>query len=189
MNDNKKTDELLSSNYDGIQEYDNDLPKWWVYLFWITIIFGAVYTVGFHFTGADSTDQKLAKDLEKIKSLHETQQSTIVQSSAEDLLKLVSVPERISAGKAVYMERCSPCHAELGQGLVGPNLTDKYWLHGGKITDIRKVIENGVLEKGMLAWKGILSSKQIDEVAVYIHTLKGSSPAGAKAPEGEPYDE
>lgn len=189
MNDKKKIDELLSSSYDGIQEYDNDLPKWWVILFWITIIFGGVYAIAFHFVGAESTSQQLAKDLDAIKALHAQQESTVAKSSSDDLIKYVSMPEKLAAGKAVYAERCSVCHAELGQGLVGPNLTDKFWLNGGKITDIRNVIENGVLEKGMLSWKGILSSDQIDEVAIYVYSLKGSNPEGAKAPQGEPYEE
>lgn len=179
----KKSDELLDSNYDGIKEFDNDLPKWWIILFYLTIIFGLVYFVYFTFGPGLSSDQRLSAELEAIKQL---QKSLPVEakSSAEDLLKLVKQPERLEKGRLVYEGKCAACHAPLGQGLVGPNLTDNYWLHGGKITDIKNVIEVGVLEKGMLAWKGLLTPEEIDEVTAFVFSLKGSNPPDAKAPQG-----
>ncbi len=179
----KKQDELLNSNYDGIQEYDNDLPRWWVYLFYITIAFAAVYC-GYFFLGfrKNTTDEILTAQLQAIEA---SKPVVAAGKTEEQLLSLSSDAAVIAKGKAVFDLKCMPCHGDKGQGLVGPNLTDDSWIHGGKLTEIHKTIEVGVPAKGMLAWKGIIPEEEIDAVTVFIHSLQGSNPPNPKAPEGQ----
>lgn len=186
MGNDKKIDKLLNSNYDGIQEYDNDLPRWWLILFYITIGWSAVYVVYYLVLGIGKTQtQILAEEMEAAKQ----QQASVSSSSAEvgesELLAFTKDASFVQAGKQVFVAKCLACHGPEGQGLVGPNLTDKNWIHGGKITDTKKVIENGVLEKGMLAWKGVLSDNEINQVVAFIYTLRGTAPANPKAPQGD----
>lgn len=181
----KKQDELLDSNYDGIKEYDNDLPKWWRALFWITIIFAGVYYVYYEFGPGLSSDARLALQLEEIKKQSASAMPVASKgASSDELMALTKDASHLAQGKVVYDAKCAACHGALGEGLVGPNLTDEYTIHGSKITDIKMTIENGVLDKGMLAWKGLLSANEIENVAAYVFSLKGSNPANAKAPQG-----
>lgn len=184
---NKNEDKLLNSNYDGIEEFDNSLPRWWVNLFYITIIFGVVYTIYFHFGFATMPQDQVAQDLAELGELHnksgssETNQTKVNQ----DLLILVHDEKALAVGKSIYDGKCSVCHGPEGQGSIGPNLTDNYWIHGGKITEIKTVVENGVLDKGMLAWKSVLKSDELESVVAYIWTLKGTNPTNPKAPQGD----
>ena len=180
----KKPDELLDSNYDGIKEYDNDLPKWWRALFYITIIFGVVYVIYYQFGPGLSSEERLARQLEEIREHNVVAHKALKETTGDELSELVKNPERLAQGKAVFAAKCGVCHGANGEGLVGPNLTDEYWIHGSKITDIKMTIENGVLDKGMLAWKGVLSNDEIDNVSAYIYSLKNSNPANPKAPQG-----
>jgi len=183
----KKQDELLSSEYDGIKEYDNMLPRWWVYLFYITIVFAPVYTWYYHFGPGLLGENELAADMQ----LLEQQKLAFKQANGpkvrneEDLLALVADKAIITKGQQVYVAKCAACHGQKGEGLVGPNLTDKYWIHGGKLTQIRTTIEEGVLAKGMLAWKALLPSEDIESVVAFIRSLKDTAPANAKAPQGD----
>ncbi|MGN6542225.1 MAG: c-type cytochrome, partial [Ginsengibacter sp.] len=91
----------------------------------------------------------------------------------------------VEAGKKIFTTTCSPCHGADGGGVVGPNLTDNYWLHGGTIHDIFRTIKNGVPEKGMKSWKDDFTPKQIAQIASFITTLKGTKPANPKEPQGD----
>ena len=184
----KKEDELLTGEYDGIKEYDNDLPRWWVQLFWVTIIFGVGYTVWYHIYPGIQNEQKLSMQMEQLAAVKASQAAVAAlqpKLDEEGLLKLVSSQEAMTKGKAVYVQSCAVCHGQNGEGLVGPNLTDDYWIHGGSLTAIRTVIEEGVLDKGMLAWKAILPADDINNVSAYIRSLKGTNPANQKAPQGD----
>jgi cytochrome c oxidase cbb3-type subunit 3 len=175
-------DPLLDHNYDGIQEYDNDLPKWWVQLFWLTTILGVVYAVWFHMPSTPTPEQRLASSMEALKALNaESSRGT----SASELMNLVSNSTALAEGKAVYASKCAVCHGEGGQGVIGPNLTDDYWIHGGKIEQIDYIVREGVIEKGMLSWKSQLPAEQLAAVVAYVYTLYGSNPANPKAPEGK----
>lgn len=180
----KKKDELLSSNYDGIKEYDNDLPKWWLALFFITIAYSFVYIIYFQLNGP-SSEEELAAQMTEIYKQQKASAPKEVSSNA--LAALVKDPARIAAGKVVYDSRCLACHGPQGGGLVGPNLVDDHWIHGGKLSDIRKVIHEGVVDKGMLAWKGVLSETEIDDVTIFVRSIRGNNVPGAKAPQGEIY--
>lgn len=192
MDNKKKEDELLSHNYDGIEEYDNDLPKWWVHLFIITAVFGVVYVLYYHLGPGLSQEEVLVLDLEQIekdKKLKAEKEASAPKEESVDLAMLVTDSSRIASGKEVFTGKCASCHGPDGGGTIGPNLTDNYWIHGGSLEQIKGVIEKGVLEKGMLAWKGILKDDEIINVISYIHSIKGTTPTNPKAPQGEPAEQ
>ncbi|MCI5065733.1 c-type cytochrome [bacterium] len=184
-------DKLLDSNYDGIQEYDNDLPSWWIWLFYITIASSVVYVGYYHFGPGNSIQENLAEEMEAHEAIVAAQAQQEEQSGAEepeDLLQLVNDTGRIESGKEIFIQKCAACHLQRGEGLVGPNLTDNYWIHGGTMEDIKRIIMEGVLEKGMLAWKDQLSTKEINDVTLFVWSIRGTNIEG-KAPEGELLEE
>ena len=177
-------DRVLGHSYDGIEEYDNPLPRWWQGLFWLTIVFSALYFVFFHFGPGKLPIESYNEDMvafyelqaQQILALGEIRESTFL-----DLMK----DEAMMAGAAqVFQTKCTQCHGARGEGGIGPNLTDDFWLHGGKLTDIYRTVTEGVPAKGMLAWKNQLGPAQILSVASFVGTLRGTEPPGAKAPQG-----
>jgi len=106
--------------------------------------------------------------------------------SADQLLAIAKDEEQLEEGKETYTAYCASCHAPDGGGLIGPNLADAYWIHGGAITDIYKTVTNGVLEKGMPPWGKTLKPEQLSAVVAYVSTLQGTTPANPKAPQGNP---
>ena len=178
-------DKLLSGHeYDGIKELDNKLPKWWLWLFYITIIFAVVVFVRLHvIKTADLQDDLYKKEVEAavIKYSALRPANTLDASN----VTLLTDAAALDAGKAIFEKSCQVCHLAQAQGLVGPNLTDDYWIHGCKIGDLFKLITTGVPEKGMISWKDQLTGQQIQQVASYILSLKGTNPPNPKAPQGE----
>ena len=187
----KEIDQLLDSDYDGIQEYDNDLPRWWLNIFWLTTIFAIGYTIYVHGGFAPTDAEKIAMEIQELDSkkaeLRKEEEKNAPEVTEESLLALVSVPERVSTGEAVYKEKCAVCHGQVGEGLIGPNLTDDNWIHGGSLMEIREILHKGVLEKGMLAWEGVIPEEDIQSVVAYIRSIRGTNPPNAKAAEGELY--
>jgi cytochrome c oxidase cbb3-type subunit 3 len=179
----KKEDELLNSNYGGIQEYDNDLPKWWIYLFYLTIVFGFIYAFYIHIANTPTDSETLTAEMEQIRALQQPSSSSVALNES-DYIALLKEDSRIATGKEIYAAKCLACHGANGEGLVGPNLTDEYWIHGGKALEIKHTIENGVLEKGMLAWKTILQPEEINSVVSYLWSIRNTNLPG-KAAEGE----
>lgn len=173
---------------DGIKEYDNPLPSWWVLLFWFTIIFGVAYLAFLHVFSGPTLEDELMADRAAYKQLMTQQEASAAGDSPQDLLSAMEDSAMIAAGKEHYTVNCAPCHGQGGQGLVGPNLTDKYWIHGGSPEDIMKTITDGVPAKGMVPWKAILGTKKIKEVTAFVYSLEGTNPANGKAPEGELYE-
>jgi cytochrome c oxidase cbb3-type subunit 3 len=175
-------DQVRESCYDGIQEYDNDLPRWWLVLFYITIAYGVIYAV--YAEGVrEPTEQRLAAQVAEIHALRPATQAS-GEMTEEQLQAAVQVAATIEKGKVSFTTRCAPCHGANGQGIVGPNLTDDHWIHGGKLTQIKNVIEVGVIAKGMVPWKGQMPEEEIVATIAYIRSLRGTNPANAKAPEG-----
>ena len=176
-------DELMGHDYDGITEYDNDLPPWWKYGFYLTIVFAFAYVGYYHvFNAGQLQTAEYAAEMQ--------QAALLVSADADDPNKVttyvaLTAPADLSAGKALFVTNCAPCHGANAEGKVGPNLTDEYWLHGGEINKVYKTIKFGVPSKGMVAWKGKLAGKQILQVASYIQSVQGTKPAGAKEPQGE----
>ncbi|GAB2781310.1 cytochrome c oxidase cbb3-type subunit 3 [Hymenobacter luteus] len=176
-------DEILDHDYDGIHEFDNDLPPWWKYSFYVTILFAFGYLGYYHVAQAGQ--------LSHAEYETEMQQAALLVSpDADDPTKLTTYEALasaadISSGKTLFASNCAACHGQNAEGKVGPNLTDEYWLHGGEVNHVYKTIKFGVQGKGMVAWKGKLSGKQILQVSSYILSLQGTKPAGAKEPQGE----
>jgi len=175
---------LLDHEADGIKELDNNLPRWWVWLFNLTIVFAAAYLGYYHVIRAGDLQvveyQKEWKRGEEIKSAalakFEATLGTLEPSKDAALL---------ARGRQTFVTMCAPCHRPDGGGLVGPNLCDDYWIHGSNFVDNVKTIVNGVPEKGMLTWKGVLKPDEVHAVASYIYTLRGTTPPNPKPPENQ----
>jgi len=175
---------LMDHEADGIRELDNKLPRWWVWLFYGTTIFAIIYLLYYHVFGAGNLmaaeyKQEMKRG-EAIKSAamakFEVTIGTLEPSKDQDIL---------NRGHQTFTRLCAPCHRADAGGLVGPNLTDDYWIHGDKFSDNLKTIWNGVPEKGMVTWKNTLKPGEIYEVASYIYTLRGTHPPNPKPPENQ----
>lgn len=177
-------DKVREHSFDGIQEFDNDLPTWWVWLFIVTVIISVIYPFVYDFGPGEFASESIDKEVAAYQAARIA--STSKEVSGEDtLLTLVGNPQVIGTGKEIFATRCMPCHGDKGQGLIGPNLTDDNWIHGGAIQDIQKTVREGVLSKGMVAWKDQLSAEQINAVVAFVWSIHGSNPANPKPPEGE----
>ncbi|HRM12698.1 MAG TPA: cbb3-type cytochrome c oxidase N-terminal domain-containing protein [Flavobacterium sp.] len=177
---------LLEHDYDGIKELDNNLPPWWVYLFYASIIFGVVYMVRYEVLGADNQELELQKEIAQAKIDVAEYMKTAPDMMDEKTVTLLTDPADLAVGKELYTTNCAACHRADGGGQIGPNLTDEEWILGGGVKNIFHTLVNGGRDgKGMIAWKGTLKPKEMQKVASYIVSLKGSNPADAKAPEGE----
>jgi mono/diheme cytochrome c family protein len=268
---NKKEDRLLEHEYDGIQELDNDLPPWWLWLFYISIIFGVVYMIHYHVIGtgdlsAVEYNKEINPNYQEVQDVNQASMSigysspfyqpgiemtpqlwsafenyvgpkvefeklvmeAMRKADADNLAKLQQTfPEiwtklteggatitpaeksaiastaqtkmdldyerltdsaSLDAGKQIYITNCASCHGPQGQGGIGPNMTDNYYIHGGRINDLMAVIINGVPVKGMISWKGILNDVQMNQVASYMMSLRGTNPPNPKDPQGELVD-
>jgi cytochrome c oxidase cbb3-type subunit 3 len=169
---------------DGIKELDNNLPSWWVGLFVFTTIFGALYLVYVHLIGGTSIQKEYDESL-KINYATTAKSSESNSDEPTDLAGMIGNSTSIGHGKETYTANCAPCHGAEGQGNIGPNLADKFWIHGGKPEQIYTTILNGFAEKGMPAWGGILGEQKVRQLAAFIVSLKGTNPANPKAPQGE----
>ncbi|MGE3684326.1 MAG: cbb3-type cytochrome c oxidase N-terminal domain-containing protein [Bdellovibrionales bacterium] len=179
-----KDNPINGHDYDGIQELDNPLPNWWLTTFLITIMFSFFYWIHYEFSGGVNQWQELKQDMAHIEVLKKKRPAT--GDSDQDLEKLLASASVVDEGGIVYAAKCASCHGPQLQGLIGPNLTDEFWIHGhGKLSEIVGVIRKGVLDKGMPPWDGQLKDNEIKAVAVYIAKQKGTNPPNPKAPQGE----
>ena len=177
---------LLEHDYDGIKELDNNLPPWWVYLFYASIIFGVVYMVRYEVLGADNQEMELQKEIAQAKIDVAEYMKTAPDMMDEKTVTLLTDPADLAVGKELYTTNCAACHRADGGGQIGPNLTDEEWILGGGVKNIFHTLVNGGRDgKGMIAWKGTLKPKEMQKVASYIVSLQGSNPKDPKAPDGE----
>ncbi|TDD77449.1 cbb3-type cytochrome c oxidase N-terminal domain-containing protein [Flavobacterium caseinilyticum] len=177
---------LLDHDYDGIKELDNNLPPWWVYLFYACILFGVVYMVRYEVLGADNQEMELTKEVAQAKIDIAEYMKTAPDMMDEKTVTLLTDPADLAAGKEIYTTNCAACHRADAGGQIGPNLTDDQWILGGGIKNVFHTLVNGGRDgKGMISWKGTLKPKEMQKVASYILSLKGSNPPDAKGPEGE----
>jgi cytochrome c oxidase cbb3-type subunit 3 len=186
----KEADIMLDHDYDGIHELDNDLPPWWKYGFYFTIIVAIVYLGYYHVTNTGNLqlaeyEIQLAQGRSDVEAYQKKAANLVDENNVAVLLDAGS----LDAGKAMFVKNCAPCHGQGGEGTVGPNLTDEYWLHKGSVRDIFKSIKYGWPEKGMKSWQQDLSSRQIHELSSYIVSLRGSNPPKGKEKQGELYIE
>lgn len=183
----KEEDILLDHDYDGIQELDNDLPPWWKWGFYITIVFSVIYLARFHvFQTAPLQIEEYEIAMARAEADMELRRAESPDISEETVVFLDSDSD-LAEGKRIFTTNCSVCHGQLGEGGIGPNFTDDYWIHGGTIKDIFRTTKNGVIEKGMTPWRDILPPLQTAQVASYIKTLRATDPPNQKDPEGELY--
>lgn len=178
----QEQDRLLEHDYDGIQEYDNPMPRWWLWIFYATIAFVPLYYVLPGRLGENGGNiAEYEADVAAHKAAAPPSAPTI---SDEALLALSNDREALHEGEEVFTKNCVACHGIGGGGVIGPNLTDDAWIHGGAPGAIHKTIVEGVLEKGMPPWGRLLRPEEIDQVTAYVISLKGTSPPNPKAPEG-----
>jgi len=175
-------DRILEHSYDGIQEYDNPMPQWWVTTFWLTIVFAFFYYLNPGNTGVGSgMKAEYDADMAAFRAAHPANTGG---GDTQALLAVVARKSEVAEGRKLYAARCAVCHAADGGGMIGPNLTDNAWLHGGTIDSIYATLINGVVAKGMPAWGKLLKDEEIQEVVAYVWTLRGTSPAKPKEPQG-----
>lgn len=181
----EESDIVMNHDYDGIQELDNNLPPWWLYGFYMTIVFAFGYMIYYHVLDGDDqkkeylTEVALAK--QQIAAFEATQEKVDMSALAEG---------DNAQGKKLYKRNCAVCHAVDGGGKIGPNLTDDYWILGGSIEDIFNTIsEGGRAGKGMIAWKNSFSAQDRQMLAAYVKSLQGTTPAEPKDPQGDLYKE
>jgi cytochrome c oxidase cbb3-type subunit III len=185
----REKDIMFEHDFDGIRELDSKIPPWFAWLFILTIIFAAYYMIDYHVIGSgqimhdEYTAEVQAASLER---------EALIKSGAfvnEETVTVITEASGLEAGKTIFEANCIACHAADGGGIVGPNLTDDYWIHGGGIKNVFKVIKYGVVEKGMIAWQTQLNPNQMQEVASYVLSLHGTTPAAPKQPEGQIWKE
>ncbi|SDF25355.1 cytochrome c oxidase cbb3-type subunit 3 [Mucilaginibacter pineti] len=176
---------LIAHDYDGIQELDNPIPAWFMYLFYITIIFAVGYLLNYHvFHTGQLQYEEYKTEMVQADAAKKLYLSKAANQVDENTVKLVKDPAVLAAGQAVFKQNCVACHGDHAQGMVGPNLTDNFWLHGHKVNDLFKTVKYGVLAKGMPTWEKVLSPGQISAVVNYVKSLHGTNPANPKAPQG-----
>lgn len=180
----KEADVLLDHDYDGIKELDNALPPWWKWGFYFTIGVAIIYLLRFHvFKTGPTPEDEYNKEMQIASARMELYRSKNKELFDEKTVTLADAAG-VADGKKIFTSTCFPCHGMKGEGGVGPNLTDQYWLHGGTINDIFKTIKYGVPDKGMQAWGKTYSATDIRNLASFILSLQGSNPPNAKAPQG-----
>jgi cytochrome c oxidase cbb3-type subunit 3 len=180
----QEKDRLMDHSYDGIQEYDNPLPRWWVTIFWATIIFSLLYAA--NVPGIGSGKGRIAAyeaDMAKARALQAVREPQ-TGLTAEQLAALAADAGVVANGRQLFAQNCAACHRADGGGLIGPNLTDDFWIHGATAVEIHHTIDEGVLAKGMPPWGKVLQQPQIDALTAFVLTLRGTNPPNAKAPEG-----
>ena len=184
----EETAMTLDHDYDGIRELDNNLPPWWLYGFYVCIIFSGIYLYRFHVSHSAPSSRE---EFETAMANAEIEKEAYLKSAAnkvdENTVTLLTDATALGEGKKIFSSSCAPCHGAEGQGVVGPNLTDDYWLHKGSVKDVFKTIKYGVPEKGMKSWKDDFSPVQLAQITSYIKSLHGTKPANAKEPQGELY--
>jgi cytochrome c oxidase cbb3-type subunit 3 len=177
---------LLAHDYDGIKELDNTLPPWWVYLFYGCIVFAVVYLVRFEIMGGDNQETELKNEMAQAKIEVAEYMKTAPDLMDEKTVTLLTDPADLAAGKVIYTTNCVACHRPDAGGQIGPNLTDEQWILGGGIKNVFHTLVNGGRDgKGMISWKATLKPKEMQKVASYVLSLRGTNPLDPKAPEGE----
>ncbi len=165
---------LLDHNYDGIRELDNSLPPWWLYGFYLTIIFAAVYLVRFEIMDGPDQEEEYRTEVAQAEEAIARYRETAKDLVDANTVTLLTEADDLEAGKAIFQTNCVACHMADGGGGIGPNLTDPYWILGGGIKNVFHTIsEGGRSGKGMIAWKQSLRPLEIQQVASYVLSMEG----------------
>ncbi len=179
----------LDESHDGIRELDNLIPPWFSYLFGGTIVFAVIYLLNYHVF--QSSPLPLAEYAEEVAAADLSRRVRMASEGTinEDDLAVLADEASLKAGQEKFLRNCITCHGTRAEGIVGPNLTDRYWIHGGGIRNVYLTIKNGVPEKGMISWKLVFTPKEIQQIASFVLSLQGSNPSNAKKAEGNLYTE
>jgi len=177
---------ILDHNYDGIKELDNDLPPWWLYGFYASIIFGAIYLVRYHVFDGENQFDELETEYAEAQIAIEAYKKTAKDLVDINTVELLTEASDLSSGKKIFEENCVACHKADGGGGIGPNLTDKNWILGGGIKNVFKTVSEGGRDgKGMVAWKTLLKPLEMAQVSSYVLQFEGTTPAEPKVAEGD----
>ncbi len=176
---------LLEHEYDGIREYDNPMPGWWLLTFAGTVIFSVIYV--FNVGPVGNGKGRVADYEAELAAAAALVPATPAGVDPAQLLALSTDASALGAGATVYASYCASCHGPDGGGMIGPNLADNMWIHGGTPEAVYETIAEGVLAKGMPPWEKSLKPDQMTHVTAYVLSLRGTTPTNPKAPEGEPY--
>ena len=182
---------LGGHEYDGIRELDNKMPRWWLILFFGSIVYAAVYMIGYHVTEWwPLQDEEYQIEMAAAQSSMPSDPHAAIDL---DALMPLTAESDLAAGEVIFHKICATCHGKLAEGLVGPNMTDMFWIHGDttsnaiRVKDLYQVMLTGVIKKGMISYKDQLSPIEMQEVIGYIFSLQGTNPPNPKAPEGHEY--
>lgn len=185
----EEQDIILEHDYDGIHELDNDLPPWWLYMFYATMVFAVAYLGYYEVFDGDNQIDEYNEQVAIAKAEVEAYKKTVKTIDLSSM-EASSDAGALSKGKKLFKQNCAACHMVDGRGSIGPNLTDEYWILGGGIKNVYNTISNGGRDgKGMIAWKNSFSPEKIQQIANYVLSLQGTNPENAKAPEGEKWTE
>lgn len=179
-----KTDVPTDHEYDGIHEFDNPLPRWWLMTFFGAVVFAIGYWLVMHSTPGAAGSYEAYGEAQREYDL-------AAAANAIDPAQLITMakdPSAVAAGKTVFTNRCVPCHGPDGGGTVGPNLTDKFWIHGGDLKSIYTTVAGGYPKLGMPEWRLVLEDKDIASVVAYLQSIRNTNVATGKAQQGDPYE-
>lgn len=181
-------DRLLDHEYDGIREYDNPLPRWWLIILWVSVVYSLIYVVNI-IPGVGSGPGRVKNyenEMAAALAKYGDPSAAAKQNAVDDgtVRAAAADPAKLAAGQQTFVTYCASCHREDAGGNIGPNLTDDYWIHGGKPSQIHGTVANGVLDKGMPAWSAVLNPDQVLSVAAYVTTLHDTHPKDPKEPQG-----
>jgi cytochrome c oxidase cbb3-type subunit 3 len=179
-------DTIKAHVYDGIEEFDNKLPNWWLWIMYGTVAFGLLYWIVFHTLEVKPLPRE--KFALEMMAAQEAELARMEAAGVDNdmLLAMTEMPAKVAEGRELFVKHCVACHLDDGRGLVGPNLTDDAWIHGCQPMDMLKTVSDGVAAKGMPSWANQLGPSRMQAVVSYVLTIRDTNVAGGKAPEGEP---
>lgn len=168
MSQQYSPDQILghADEADGIEEYDNRLPRWWIGLFLFCLAWAPIYVVHYHFVAKRSQVGEWQAQMDAAAERWP-------QASAEEVAGMEVTADVVAEGEAIYMTNCIACHGATLEGGIGPNLADAEWVHGGTREQIVASVTNGIVEKGMPPWGPVLGAEKVFKVSAYIHQAGG----------------
>jgi cytochrome c oxidase cbb3-type subunit 3 len=184
--ENRNEEDVVVHEYDGIEEYDNKLPRWWLWTLYGAMAFAFVYWAAYQTFGSLDNPRAAFDKEAAVERAKEIERMKAAGPVTGDLLISMSKDQKtLDTGKQVFTTQCAACHKPDGSGNIGPNLTDRYWIHGSKPEDIYKTINDGVLTKGMPVWGPVLGIEKTEAVTAYVLSIANTNVPGGKAPQGE----
>ncbi|MCK5821823.1 MAG: c-type cytochrome [Bacteroidales bacterium] len=179
-----QTEDITSHEYDGIKELNNPPPYWITLIFLASIAFSMFYVIHFHGYPGNGKDQK--SEYEQKVAAFEKKKAAMRKEAGGGIE--LSASEILAAGAKLYTDKgCMACHGLEGEGnIIGPNLTDNYWINGCSEEEVTTMIREGKPEKGMTPYKNVMTDEHMEHLTQYIlQTMIGSEPANPKDPQGE----